>query len=82
MHGRHSSPVSAPSPEVGLQNGSATPTRDGVDDRVLEDKEESRTHFRVLMSWESDYLRGTKATRGPILYAMEKLPSQLRAIEG
>lgn len=53
-----------------------------LDDRVLQDSEESRTHYRVLMSWETDYLRGTKATRGPILYAMEKVREQLDAIEG
>ena len=52
------------------------------DDRVLQDSEESRTHYRVLMSWEADYLRGTKATRGPILYAMEKVRDQLDSIEG
>ena len=52
------------------------------DDRVLQDSEESRTHYRVLMSWETDYLRGSKATRGPILYAMEKVRDQLDSIEG
>ena len=52
------------------------------DDRVLEYHDESRTHYRVLMSWESDYLRGSKATRGPILYAMEKVPDQLNSIKG
>jgi hypothetical protein len=52
------------------------------DDRVLQDSEESRTHYRVLMSWEADYLRGSKATRGPILYAMEKVREQLDSIEG
>lgn len=75
-----------PSPEVGMQNqtkscGSASQNTSG-DDRILEDSEESRTHYRVLMSWESDYLRGSKATRGPILYAMEKLPEELEAVEG
>ena len=73
---------SVPSPEVGMQNGTRSRGSAGHDDRVLEDKEESRTHYRVLMSWESDYLRGSKATRGPILYAMERLPEQLEAIEG
>ena len=53
-----------------------------LDDRVLQDSEESRTHYRVLMSWETDYLRGSKATRGPILYAMEKVREQLDSIEG
>ena len=70
-----------PSPEVGLQNQSTAHTHSSSDDRVLEDSEEVRTHFRVLMSWEADYLRGSKATRGPILYAMEKEPEQLHAIE-
>lgn len=76
-------------------DGGGTPSRRGgsggisslssqvpLDDRVLQDSEESRTHYRVLMSWETDYLRGTKATRGPILYAMEKVREQLDAIEG
>ena len=93
-HSRSSS--KCPSPEVGLQNkttlrggrrrGSSSGGREGSqvpkDDRVLQDSEESRTHYRVLMSWESDYLRGSKATRGPILYAMEKVREQLDTIEG
>lgn len=41
-----------------------------------EDKEKT-PHQKVLMSWETDYLRGSKATRGPILYAMEKFPEKL-----
>lgn len=74
-----------PSPEVGMQNRvRSLCRRDGsiAEDRVLEDSDESRTHFRVLMSWESDYLRGSKATRGPILYVMDKMPEQLEAIKG
>ena len=85
-HDLSTSGSNVPSPELGLQNknnsGDSTSVNASGDDRILEDSEESRTHYRVLMSWESDYLRGSKATRGPILYAMEKLPEELKAIEG
>ena len=82
-----------PSPELGLQNKKGSRSQGGGggregtsqgprDDRILEDSDESRTHFRVLMSWESDYLRGSKATRGPILYVMETMRGKLDSIKG
>ena len=49
---------------------------DGGSSEEVSDSEET-VHFKVLKSWESDYLRGCYATRGPMLYAMEKFPEKL-----
>lgn len=39
-------------------------------------------HYRILMSWERDYPLGLRATRAPILYALEKIPDKLKAVKG
>lgn len=46
---------------------------------VEEDDDEGSAHHKVLKSWEADYYRGTKATRGAMLYALEKVPEKLES---
>lgn len=39
-------------------------------------------HTKILASWESDADRGSQATRGPVLYALETIPDKLAAVKG
>ncbi len=48
---------------------------DGASEMMMDDG--VSVHHKVLKSWETDYIRGYKATRGPILYVMENFPDKL-----
>ena len=66
---------SGPGPSKSGSNKSALARKDGGG---KEDSEgEESLHFKALRSWEADCTRGTKATRGPMLYMMEKFPEKL-----
>ncbi len=40
------------------------------------------THTKILLSWETDADRGSMATRGPVLYALERIPEKLATVTG
>ena len=40
------------------------------------------THYKFLMSWESDFFKGSMSTKAPVLYALDTIADKLAASKG
>ena len=67
-----------------VEGGEREGVKEGVSGRgnsTPQDKTMSN-HYRILMSWERDYPLGLRATRAPVLYALDNIPEKVKAVKG
>ena len=86
--GKSSLLISNP-PEIMLQSKqeSASKTQRKKDEVIANktgaaEKSKLSTHYKFLMSWESDFFKGSMSTKAPVLYALDTIADKLAASKG